>query len=196
MKKVLHIRTSSNLQKSFSRNVGDSLISHFKNTIPETQVIERDLVKDTINHLNPNFLNALFTNDEAGLALSNELIDELFSADVIVIESPMYNFSIPSMLKAWIDHILIARKTFRYTENGPEGLVKGKKAILILSKGGVYREEPAKSLDYQEGYLQTILNFIGITDIEIIRIEGVAKKEVADEVLLNQAKEKAKSISI
>lgn len=196
MKKVLHIRTSSNLQKSFSRNVGDSLISHFKNTIPETQVIERDLVKDTINHLNPSFLNALFTNDEAVLALSNELIDELFSADVIVIESPMYNFSIPSILKAWIDHILIARKTFRYTENGPEGLVKGKKAILILSKGGVYREEPAKSLDYQEGYLQTILKFIGITDIEIIRIEGVAKKEIDEETLLNQAKEKARSISI
>ncbi|APC97040.1 FMN-dependent NADH-azoreductase [Francisella frigiditurris] len=196
MKKVLHIRTSSNLQKSFSRNVGDNLISHFKNTIPETQVIERDLVKDTINHLNPNFLNALFTNDEAGLALSNKLINELFSADVIVIESPMYNFSIPSMLKAWIDHILVARKTFRYTENGPEGLVKDKKAILILSKGGVYREEPAKSLDYQEGYLQTILNFIGITDIEIIRIEGVAKKDIAEEILLNQAKEKAKSIKL
>ncbi|MFC4891552.1 FMN-dependent NADH-azoreductase [Pseudofrancisella aestuarii] len=196
MKKVLHIRTSSNLQKSFSRNVGNTLINHFKNIAPETQIIERDLVKDTINHLNPNFLNALFTNDEAGLALSNKLIDELFSADVIVIESPMYNFSIPSMLKAWIDHILIARKTFRYTENGPEGLVKGKKAILILSKGGVYREEPAKSLDYQEGYLQTILNFIGITDIEIIRIEGVAKKDIAEEVLLNQAKEKAKSIKL
>ncbi len=103
--------------------------------------------------------------------LSNELIDELQSADTIVIGAPMYNFSISSTLKSWFDYVLRAGLTFRYGEAGPEGLVKGKRAIVILTRGGLYSEGPAKMMDSQEPHLRTLLGFIGITDVTFVRAE-------------------------
>jgi FMN-dependent NADH-azoreductase len=173
MTTILHVKSSSNLQQSFSRKVGQTLVNHLKAQDAGIKIIDRDLITTPIPHIGPEFLEALGSNDAAGLALSDKLVDEVFASDVIVIESPMYNFGVPSVLKAWIDHVLRAKKTFAYTENGPEGLVKGKKAILVLASGGIYSEGPAQAMDFQEPYLRAALSFIGITDIEVVRIEGV-----------------------
>src|ERR1700722_15355574 len=146
MTTILHIKSSSNLQGSVTRQIGPVVIERLKAQTPGgAKVIERDLVKATVPHVSPELLGAMFSgNDQAdGLTLSNQLVEELFASDIIVIESPMYNFGIPSVLKAWIDHVVRAKKTFSYTQNGPEGLLKGKQAILVLGSGGVYSEGPA-----------------------------------------------------
>ncbi|WP_432773155.1 FMN-dependent NADH-azoreductase [Francisella salimarina] len=195
MKKVLHIRSSIKEENSVSRKIGDDLISHFKST-DKVKVSERDLVDNSVEHINPDFINAMANNNQDRLATSNKLIEELFENDIIVIESPMYNFSIPSTLKSWIDNIMIARKTFLYTANGPEGLVKNKKAILVLSKGNIYSEGTAKPLDFQENYLKTILNFIGINDITVICAEGVDLNAEIREKSLKQVEQQIKDLSI
>ena len=108
-----------------------------------------------------------------GVSCAGGYLEELFAADIIVIGAPMYNFSIPSQLKAWIDRIAVAGKTFRYTESGAEGLATDKRVIVVSSRGGVYSTGPAAALDFQETYLRTVLSFIGVTDVEFIRAEGV-----------------------
>src|ERR1700744_1944690 len=119
MTTILHIKSSSNLQGSVTRQIGPVVIERLQTQVGGAKIIERDLVKTPVPHVSPELLGAMFSgNDQAeGLALSNQLVEELFSSDIIVIESPMYNFSIPSVLKAWIDHIARARKTFRYTDH-------------------------------------------------------------------------------
>ncbi|QLE79274.1 FMN-dependent NADH-azoreductase [Francisella sp. Scap27] len=193
MKKILHIRSSIKQENSVSRKVGDDLINHFKIT-DSVKISERDLVDDSVKHINPDFINAMATNNQDKLVTSNMLVEELFDNDIIVIESPMYNFSIPSTLKSWIDNIMIARKTFLYTSNGPEGLVKNKKAILVLSKGNIYSEGPAKPLDFQENYLRTVLNFIGVNDITVICAEGVDLNEEVREKSLKQVEQQIKDL--
>ncbi len=195
MRKILHIRSSIKEENLVSRKIGDDLISHLKST-DKVKVSERDLVDNSLEHINPDFINAMANNNQDRLATSNKLIEELFENDIIVIESPMYNFSIPSTLKSWIDNIMIARKTFLYTQNGPEGLVKNKKAILVLSKGNIYSEGAAKPLDFQENYLKTILNFIGINDITVICAEGVDLNAETREKSLKQVKQQIKNLSI
>jgi FMN-dependent NADH-azoreductase len=102
------------------------------------------------------------------------VLDEFLTADVIVIGAPMYNFSIPSSLKAWIDRVMVAGKTFRYTESGPEGLAGGKKVIVASSRGGFYGDDSGRAhLDFQEDYLRQVFGFVGITDIEFVRAEGI-----------------------
>lgn len=195
MRKILHIRSSIKEENSVSRKIGDDLINHFKST-DKVKVSERDLVDNSIEHINPDFINAMANNNQDRLATSNKLIEELFENDIIVIESPMYNFSIPSTLKSWIDNIMIARKTFLYTANGPEGLVKNKKAILVLSKGNIYSEGAAKPLDFQENYLKTILNFIGINDITVICAEGVDLNAEIREKSLKQVEQQIKDLTL
>ena len=110
------------------------------------------------------------------------------SADVIVIGAPMYNFGITSSLKAWVDRIAVAGKTFRYTETGPEGLAGGKRVIIASTRGGVYSAgSPAAAMDFQEPYLRTVLGFLGITDIEFVRAEGVAMGDEAKAQAIDNA---------
>jgi len=109
------------------------------------------------------------------------LIDELFAADIIVLAVPMHNFSPPSTLKAWIDHVVRVGRTVSYSQKGPEGALKGKRVILVLARGGVYSDGAAKSLDFQEPYLRAILGFIGLTDIEVVHVEGVAMSAIGPE---------------
>ncbi|HEY3642841.1 MAG TPA: NAD(P)H-dependent oxidoreductase, partial [Xanthobacteraceae bacterium] len=107
-------------------------------------------------------------------ALADALIAEIEAADTIVLAAPMYNFSIPSTLKAWIDHIARAGRTFRYTAAGPEGLLKGKKVFVVTGRGGFYSgDSPARSLDFQEPYLRALLGFLGLTDVTFIHVEGL-----------------------
>jgi FMN-dependent NADH-azoreductase len=108
------------------------------------------------------------------LACSDLLINEVLEANVIVLAAPVHNLSIPSTLKAWIDHVVRAGRTFSYTPNGPKGLVAGKRAIVVLASGGIFSDGPAKPFDFHEPYLRAVLGFIGITNVDVIRVEGVA----------------------
>jgi FMN-dependent NADH-azoreductase len=176
MTSILHISSSSNLEGSVTREIGAIAVETLRSLHPEAKLIVRDLVKQPPPHIGPEFVGAMFTNPEASeLALSRAMIDELVSSDVIVIEAPMYNFTIPSVLKAWIDHVVRSGVTVKYGPDGVEGLLKGKKVILILGRGGVYSAGPMKAMEYQENYLRAILGFVGLTDIETITAEGVAR---------------------
>ena len=181
MTHILLIQSSSNLASSVSRDLSETYVKDYKAAHPDATVTERDLVTAPIPHLGVDLLGGIFGKPEAlteaqkaALAVSDTLVKEIEDASLIVIGVPMYNFSIPSALKAWIDHIVRAGRTFRYTENGPQGLVTGKKAVLFLASGGVYSEGPYKPYDFQETYLRGILGFIGLTDVTVVRAEGMA----------------------
>ena len=197
MTTILRVASSSNLASSTTRQIGRLTVEGLLETHPGATVIERDLVKQPLPHLSPEFLGATFsgTDDAPVLALSNALLEELFAADTLVIEAPMYNFGIPSALKAWIDHVVRAGRTFQYTPNGPAGLATGKNAILILGRGGVYSEGPYQAMDYQESYLRAILGFIGITQVASVYIEGVAMGPEKREQALAGARDRAHSLT-
>ena len=181
MTHILLIQSSSNLASSVSRDLSETYVKDYKAAHPDATVTERDLVASPVPHLGVDLLGSFFGKPEAlteaqktALALSDALVEEIMAASLIVIGVPMYNFSIPSALKAWIDHVVRAGRTFHYTAEGPRGLVAGKKAVLFLAAGGVYSDGPYKPYDFQETYLRAILGFIGITDVTVVRAEGLA----------------------
>lgn len=197
MTTILHISSSSNLSTSVTRQIGSIVVNELEVFHSAIKIIERDLVKNPVPHINPEFLDSMFSDkkERPELLMSNQLIDELLASDIIVIEAPMYNFGIPSVLKAWIDHIARSGKTFKYTASGSEGLAIDKKAILILGRGGIYSEGANKALDYQESYLRSILGFIGITYVESVVIEGVAMGAEIASAALENAKKQAFDVS-
>jgi FMN-dependent NADH-azoreductase len=168
--KLLHIDSSALGNHSVSRALTADIVAQFRRTRPDAVVRYRDLAAQPLPHWTP----AADAGDPATL-LGNEVMDEFLAADVIVLGAPMYNFGIPSQLKAWIDRIAVAGKTFRYTANGPEGLADGKRVIVASSRGGFYGQGSAgEAMDFQENYLRAVLGFLGITDVEFVRAEGVA----------------------
>lgn len=186
MANVLYINSSVRSSGSLSRQLSGEFIAKWTAANPADTVVERDLAANPVPHLTEEMMGAFFTpaeqrNADAAYAVkvSDLLVDELLAADVLVIGAPMYNFSVPSTLKAWIDHIARAGRTFQYTATSPEGLVKGKKAYIFVASGGVYSEGPATGYDFLTTYLRTALGFIGITDITFIRTEGVAMGDEA-----------------
>ena len=143
-----------------------------------SRVVHRDLGRDPIPHLSEATLAGVrgqpATDTElATRVLSDQLIAELRAADTIVIGAPMYNFSIATTLRSWFDHVLRAGETFRYTEAGPEGLLAGKRVIVVESRGGLYSEGPAQAIDFQEPYLRHLLGFIGLTDVTFVHAEKI-----------------------
>jgi len=194
MKRLLHISSSINLETSSSRAIGHFVVNELRAAIPSMTIVRRDLATDSPPHIDPQFLVSLTDPKSNALALSHELVDELKSIDLLVLESAMYNYAIPSTLKAWIDHIVRAGLTFRFGENGPEGLLQHIKAILVLGSGGVYSEGPAKFADHQEPYLRTLLSFLGISDIETIRIEGTSMGEQKKQASLQIARDRAAEV--
>lgn len=141
-----------------------------------TEVIYRDLDADPIPHLTHATVAGVRAqpasdSEQAARALSDDLIAELRAADVLVIGAPMYNFSVPTTLRSWFDHVLRAGETFRYTEQGPQGLLGGKKVIVVESRGGLYSEGAASAYDFQEPYLRHLLGFMGLTDVTFVRAE-------------------------
>ncbi len=181
MSRVLHVQSSPNLSGSVSRDLSAGFVARHLENHPDDTVVTRDLVTGNMPHLGVDLLGGFAGKPEAlspeqsqALRLSNELIDELSAADLIVISAPMYNFSVPSQLKSWIDHIVRAGRTFQYTEGGRKGLMTGKRAVVCLASGGVYSDGPFKTYDFQESYLRAVLGFIGVTDISVIRAEGLA----------------------
>lgn len=182
MTTVLHILSSSNLKTSATRKIGAELVGLLRAKQADINVIERDLVKNPMPHLSPEVVNVFYQLGAPELAFSDQLIDEVLKADILLIEAPMHNFSIPSVLKAWIDHIVRIGRTIVQGTERLEGLAKDKKAILVFGRGGMYSDGPAKVMDYQETYLRMILGYIGITEVETIYIENLAKgQEVANE---------------
>ncbi|MCG8907054.1 FMN-dependent NADH-azoreductase [Pseudomonas sp. DP-17] len=177
--KLLHIDSSILGDNSASRQLSAELVAAWPAAEPGVEVTYRDLAADAISHLSSASLVAAGTPAELRdaaqkheAALGEKSIEEFLGADAIVIGAPMYNFSIPSQLKAWIDRIAVAGKTFRYTENGPEGLAGGKKVIIVSTAGGIHAGQPSGIA--HENYLELVLNFLGITDIEVVRAEGLA----------------------
>jgi FMN-dependent NADH-azoreductase len=191
MSNVLLITSSPRGAASHSSRIARSLAEQLSSGDPKSTIVTRDLFRDPLPHIGEDFVTAVHSPAEqrtpvqkAAIAVSDQLISEIFAADVIVIASAMINFGISSTLKTYIDNILRAGSTFRYTANGPEGLVKGKKAYIVRASGGVYSEGPMKAADFQDTYLKHILGFIGITDVETIHIEGVAfGPEVAEKAV-------------
>ena len=168
--KLLHIDSSILGQNSASRELGAAVVARWQAERPGLEVAYRDLAADPAPHLGAG---SLAGSDPAEAALATAMMDEFLAADVVVVGAPMYNFGIPSQLKAWIDRIVIAGATFRYTEDGPEGLAKGKRVIIALARGGFYDGgSPAAGLEHLESYLRGIFNFIGI-EPEFVAADGL-----------------------
>jgi len=165
--KLLHIDSSALGGYSVSRQLTADIVAELQRNTPATTKYH-DLAAQPLPHWTP----VADASDDA-VALGNQMLEDFLAADVVVIGAPMYNFSISSQLKAWIDRILVAGKTFRYGANGPEGLAGGKRVIIASSRGGMYASGPAAVMDFQESYLRTVFGFIGITNVEFVRAEGL-----------------------
>lgn len=179
--RILNIISSPRGAASFSIKLGHGIVDKLQAANPGSTVQVHDLATKPFPHLEEAKLQSLFTPAESrtpeqqeAARHSDDAIREIQEADAIVIGAPLYNFGIPSTLKAWIDHIARAGITFRYTEAGPEGLVKGKKVYLAVSSGGVYSEGPYAAYDFVVPYLKAVLGFLGMTDVTVVRVEGTA----------------------
>ena len=160
--------------------MADTLAARLADLYPSAKLVRRDLATEPLPHLDGTTLRAISTKDPSEAArlkeaarLSDQLTDELLASELLVIATPMWNFGIPSALKAWIDLVVRPGRTFQYAEGGVLGLAKDKKAILVLASGGVFTEGPWQSWDYVEPYLLKILGFIGITDVQTVRAQGM-----------------------
>jgi FMN-dependent NADH-azoreductase len=191
---ILQINSSARSEGSHSTRLARTLVDRVRAALPDaaaTAVTVRDLGRTPHPELNESALQALFTpapqrtpEQAARVALDDALIAELQAADVVVLGVPMYNFGVPAALKNWIDAIARAKVTFQYTAQGPEGLLKGKKVYVALTRGGQYRNTPA---DTQVPYLRTVLAFLGMTDVQFVYAEGLAMGPDAEQQALASA---------
>ncbi|MGJ7038006.1 FMN-dependent NADH-azoreductase [Shinella sp. BE166] len=177
---VLHIDSGILGDHSVSRRLTAAVAAQIKAEQADAAITYRDLVASPLPHLSGAHLMAANAKPEdvdaqiaADVAESAAVLEEFLAADTIVLGVPMYNFSLPSQLKAWIDRIAVSGKTFSYSAEGPKGLAGGKKVIIVSTRGGHYSAGPAAVMDHQESYLKTVLGFLGVTDIEIVRAEGL-----------------------
>jgi FMN-dependent NADH-azoreductase len=180
MKKILHLISSFRGDASYTIKLGNAIVDKLKAEYPGAIVQEVNLVAENYPHLDAPHFQAFMTPtanltdaDKEAISYSDKALSLLMDADYIVIGSPFYNFGISSALKAWIDHIVRAGVTFSYGQNGPQGLVKGKKVYVAIASGGVYSEGPMQSYDFNGPYLQKTLGFLGMTDLHIFRAEGL-----------------------
>ncbi|MBG9387108.1 FMN-dependent NADH-azoreductase [Caenimonas aquaedulcis] len=194
--KLLHIDSSPLGTNSVSRQLTERVVAQWQATHPGTTVEHLDLAQDAPTHLSIDSLGFRLGPKAEGLTdvqrreneISEKLVSQFLAADVVVIGAPMYNFSVPSQLKAWIDRVAQAGRTFTYTEKGPKGLAGGKTVIIASSRGGVYSTNPAMAgLDHQESYLKTVFGFFGVTDVRFVRAEGVAMGDAVKTQALSDA---------
>lgn len=177
MTKLLVIRSSANGAASVSNKLIDSYLAAIEAHEPGVVVTQRDLDRDPVPHVTSATLAGIgraapeTPETQAAHDLSMQLIDEVFAADILVIGLPMYNFGMPSTLKSWFDHVARAGSTFQYTAAGPEGLVTGKRAVILVARGGAYS---AGGPDYQLTHVKALLGFLGVTDVEVVLAEGLA----------------------
>ena len=179
---ILCLTSSPRRDTSYSSLVAMRVLRELRQVYPEATVTIRDLARNPLAHIDEDF--AIATRSVAGARTDRQreqcwsirtlLIEELFNADAIVIAASMINFGMPSTLKAWIDHVVRPGRTFRYTQNGTQGLVRGRRAILVLTRGSIYSVGPLRAAEHDESYLRSVLAFIGITDVQSIVAEGLA----------------------
>lgn len=193
---LLHIDSAITGDASVSRQLTARTVAAWVAAHPGTQVQYLDLAADAPAHFTMDAM-APRTGQTEGLtdvqkrenAVSERLVSQFLAADVVVVGAPFYNFGIPTQLKAWIDRIAQGGRTFRYTAAGPEGLAKGKKVIVASTRGGVYStSEMGQALEHQESYLKTVFGFLGITDVSIVRAEGVAMGDESKAKALESAR--------
>lgn len=189
--KILHIISSPRAEASQTILLGKAIVNKLLAKNDEASVIIRNLYDNPLPYIDDGQIQSFNTPPESRSAeqlesihLSDSLIKEVLEADTIVIGAPMYNFGVPAALKTWIDHLARAGVAFTYTENGPVGLIKGKKVFLAIATGGVYSEGDYKTYDFIEPYLRTSLGFFGMTDITAFRVEGVSVSVLKDNAML------------
>ncbi len=199
MSRILVIESSARQEGSVSRQLTGDFIAQWRKAYPQDEVKVRDLAVEPVPHLDSALLAGWMKPVEqqsdierAAAARSNLLTDELLAADVLVLAAPMYNFAIPSTLKAWLDHVLRAGVTFKYTETGPQGLLTGKRAYVLTARGGIYA---GSGLDHQEPYLRQALAFIGIHDVQFIHAEGLNMGAEFQEKGLARAREQVAQVA-
>ncbi|MGH6625733.1 MAG: FMN-dependent NADH-azoreductase [Burkholderiaceae bacterium] len=202
--KLLHIDSSALGANSVSRQLTQRIAAQWSASHPGTVVEYLDLAKDAPSHLSADSLGFRLGANAEGLTevqrreneLSEAFVTQFLAADVIVVGAPLYNFSIPSQLKAWIDRVAQAGRTFTYTDQGPKGLAGGKTVIVASTRGGVYSTSDAgRAMEHQESYLQTVFNFLGITDVRFVRAEGVAMGDAPKAQALAAAEAEIKALA-
>ena len=185
MSKLLHIDSSSLGGNSVSRQLTAQIVASWRASHPATEVSYLDLAVNTPSHLSAESLGFRMPAEAAPTevqkrenAISEALVTQFLGADVIVVGAPMYNFTIPTQLKAWIDRVAQVGRTFGYTDKGPVGLAGGKTVIVASTRGGMYSTSDAgNAMEHQESYLKTVFGFFGITDVRFVRAEGLAMGE-------------------
>ncbi|RQR24608.1 FMN-dependent NADH-azoreductase [Burkholderia sp. Bp9142] len=195
--KLLHVDSSILGNQSASRQLTAEIVASLSKAHPASEIIYYDLAAEPVGHLTGSEFAVLrgaepqdeVTKREA--ARNTKLLEDFLAADVVVLGAPMYNFSLPTQLKAWFDRLAVAGKTFRYTPNGVEGLVNGKRVIIASSRGGFHSEGyPTAFLDHQESYLKGLFGFIGVTDISFVRAEGLGvSPEVREAAMVSASAE-------
>lgn len=194
--KILHIDSSIQGNGSITRDLSAAVVAQMQAAHPVAQVVYRDLVRSEVRHLTgpivAGFRQTGFSDfDDTTLKehqVSDTLVMEFLASDIVVIGAPMYNFSVSSQLKAWLDRLAQVGRTFKYTENGPVGLAGGKYIIVVSARGGFYAEGPLARMDFQESYLKAFFGFLGIADVYFIRAEGASKSEPVREKGIELAK--------
>lgn len=178
--RVLHVDASARYTDSVSRDLGQRLLYNLRTLYPEVSVAHRDLADNPLPYVDADWIAANYTASEQRtaaqrevLAVSDTLVRELMDADLLLIGVPLYNFGIPAALKAWVDMVARARLTFRYTEQGPEGLLKHKRAYLLVATGGV---KSGSEVDFATGYMRHVLGFLGITDVTVIAADQLMQR--------------------
>ena len=192
---ILLVTSSPRGDASHSTGLAMELTERLRRAHPDSVLVRRDLARDELPHINQHFATGIATpaerrtaEQEHAIAVSDAAVGEVLAADIIVIATGIINFNVSSTLKSWLDHVTRSGLTFRYTESGPEGLVKNKKVYLVVASGGVYSEGPAAALDHAVPYMKSILAFMGMTDVEVIRIEGVAMGAEAEQEAVSRAR--------
>lgn len=199
---ILLVTSSPRGAASHSTRVATDLAQKLVAADPSNTLVVRDLVANPLPHIDPDYATGIYTPAEARtprqaevVGVSDAVLDELFAADTVILATGFINFNISSTLKSWVDHVARSGKTFAYGENGPKGLVTGKKVYIVLASGGIYSEGAAVQMDHAIPYLRSVLAFLGMTDVEVIRVEGVGMGADAVTAALARATAKVDAIA-
>jgi FMN-dependent NADH-azoreductase len=181
MKTVLLINASPRGEQSVSRGLSQHFVEGLKAKEGPLTLVERDLTTTPLPFLDQDLITAYYTPEDKrsdgqrqALAVSDRLVDELLAADFVVLAAPVWNFGVPASVKAWMELVARVGRTFRYSADGPQGLIPSKPVTVIKSSGGVFSEGPSKAWDFYEGYVRHFLGFLGLTDVTVIRAEGLS----------------------
>ncbi|RUU99488.1 FMN-dependent NADH-azoreductase [Mesorhizobium sp. M6A.T.Cr.TU.017.01.1.1] len=199
---ILLVTSSPRGTASHSTHIATELAEKLLAANPLATLVVRDLVTNPLPHIDPDYSTGIYTPVEARtqrqaevVGVSDGVLDELFAAETIILATGFINFGISSTLKSWVDHVARSGKTFAYGEDGPKGLVTGKKVYIVLASGGIYSEGAAVQLDHAIPYLRSVLGFIGMTDVDVIRIEGVGMGPDAVTAALAKASAKVDAVA-